>query len=209
MKGFPLSLRIFIWTYPVFFFTVKKCPSATWIYLSVSTNDPSIQSEISGAVWQVAPESKIQLVSCELSPKYLLGISALEDISAIDVYIFCDSIWYVMFYDVLSIFVNLYALVLGFSVFQWTFLSKVYGFRKFAMKLSSDPHLKHVFCFWPLRSLQFLLDLCELKGGFLYPFYFLCCLKHFSVGCEPPQWLHLDWVKFSLSLFLTEFSKSK
>ena len=52
-------------------------------------------------MWQVAPESKIQLVSCKLSPKQLLGISALEDMRVRDAYIFCDLLWSVLFPDTL------------------------------------------------------------------------------------------------------------
>ena len=160
-------------------------------------------------MWQVAPESKFQLVSCKLSPKYLLVIYALEYMRAIDTYIFCDSIWYVLFSDALYIFVDLYSRVLGSSVFQVTFFSKVSGFGKIAMKWSSGPHLQHVFSFHPLRSVQLLLELCEFKGGLLLLLSFLCCLNHFLFGCEPPQRMHLDWAKFSFSLFLTVSSKFK
>ena len=66
-KGFPLLSHIFIWTYPVCF-DVTKFPSTNSINLSISTNDSGIKYEISGVMLQVAPESKIQLVSCELSP---------------------------------------------------------------------------------------------------------------------------------------------
>ena len=52
---------------------------------------------MSGVMWQVAPEYKIQLGSCELSPKYFPGISALEYKRTIDAFIFCDSLWYVLF----------------------------------------------------------------------------------------------------------------
>ena len=96
MKGFPLLLRIFIWNYPSCF-TVTKCPSATSIYLSVSANEPGIKSEIYGFMWQVAPDSKIQCVSFEMSTEFLLEISALVDKGAIDVYIFCDSLLSLLF----------------------------------------------------------------------------------------------------------------
>ena len=170
-KGLPLWSHIFVLTSPVFF-AVTKFLYTTSIYLSVSTNETGIKSEISGVMWQVAPESKIHLVSCELYPKSILGISELEDIQIIDDYIFCDSIKFSLFSNVLSILFDLYAWFLGFSAFQWTFLSKVSGFRTFAMKWSSDPHLKHVFGFWLLCSLCLLLELRELKVGFLYPFPF-------------------------------------
>ena len=66
MKGFTLLPCISIWDCPVSF-AVTKFPYESLIYLSVSVNDPGIRSEISGVVLQVAPESKTQLVSCELS----------------------------------------------------------------------------------------------------------------------------------------------
>ena len=122
MKVFPLLSRIFVWCSPVCF-AVKKIPSENSIYLSVSSNDTGIKSEIYGIMWQVAHKSKIQLVCCELSPKYLLGISALKYICAIESYIFCDSLWSVIFFNVLPIFVDLCARVLVFSMFQWTLLS--------------------------------------------------------------------------------------
>ena len=67
MKVFPLSLWIFIWT-PSICFAAMECPSATLIYLSVSRNETGIKSEIYGVMWQVTPESKIQVVSYKLSP---------------------------------------------------------------------------------------------------------------------------------------------
>ena len=66
-KVFPLSSKIYIRTEP-FCFAVTWCPSATSMNLSVSYNDPGIKSVPSGVIWHVAPESKIQLVNCELSP---------------------------------------------------------------------------------------------------------------------------------------------
>ena len=66
---------------------------------------------------QVAPESKIQLISCELSPKYILGLYALEDIRAIDVYIFCEFLSYALFSNVLSISIDMYARVSDSLVF--------------------------------------------------------------------------------------------
>ena len=47
MKGLPLSLLIFIWTYSVFT-AVTKFPYETSMYLSVSTSEPGKKSEISG-----------------------------------------------------------------------------------------------------------------------------------------------------------------
>ena len=55
MMVFPLLLHISIWTCPVFF-VVKKFLSAISIYLSISANESGIKSEISGTMWQAAPE---------------------------------------------------------------------------------------------------------------------------------------------------------
>ena len=59
----------------------------------------------------------------------------------------------------------MYAQVLGFSVFQWTLLSEVYGFGQFVMKWFSYPYLKQVFGFRPSRLSRLLLELRGLKGG--------------------------------------------
>ena len=83
MKGFPLSSHMFFCTPP--FFDVTKRPTATSVYLSISTSEPGTKYEIYGVMLQVAHESKIQLVGCEISPKYLLGLSTLEYIRAIEV----------------------------------------------------------------------------------------------------------------------------
>ena len=86
------------------FFAVKQFFSTNSIYLSISTSEPDMKYEISGGMWQVAPESKIKLAICELSPKSLLGLPILEDIRYIDLYIFCELIcsvllsyaWYIL-----------------------------------------------------------------------------------------------------------------
>ena len=46
-----------------------------------------MKSETFGVMWHFAPESKIQLVNCELSPEFSLGHLSLPDIRAIDAYI--------------------------------------------------------------------------------------------------------------------------
>ena len=103
----------------------------------------------------------------------------MVDIHAIDAYIFCESLLSVIFSYIWSIFFDLYAQVLGFSVFQWNLLSKVFGFGKFVMKWSSDPHLKHLFGFRPLHSLHLLLELHGLKGSFLIDTSLYLLLKAF------------------------------
>ena len=67
MKGLPLSLHIFIWTSPGCF-TVIKSPPTTSMCSSIYTIETGTKCEISGFMWQVAPESKTQLISCNLSP---------------------------------------------------------------------------------------------------------------------------------------------
>ena len=86
IKVFLFLSHIFIHTCPSF--AVTSCPSATSKWLSVSSNEPGIKSEISGVMYHVAPESKIQLRNCELSPTFPLGHESLPDIRAIDAYIF-------------------------------------------------------------------------------------------------------------------------
>ena len=66
-KVFPLSSHIFIRT-EHFCFSVTWCPSTTSMNYCVSSNDPGMQSVTSVVIWHVAPESKIQLVYCKLSP---------------------------------------------------------------------------------------------------------------------------------------------
>ena len=138
--------------------------------------------QISGFMWQVAPDSKIQLVSCEMSPKYLLYISAKEWIRAIYVYIICYLIWSVLCFSVLSIFVDIYAPVLGFYVFQWNFLFKIPCCEIFLTKLSSYPHLKRAFGLLALRSIRLLLELRKLKDILFLPFsFFMLTKKKFSL----------------------------
>ena len=66
MKSFLLLLRIYIWISPTCF-SATKCSYATSIYFSASNNEPCVKFVISGVMWQGVPESKIQLVICELS----------------------------------------------------------------------------------------------------------------------------------------------
>ena len=66
-------------------FAVTKCPSTTSIYLSVSTIEPSTKFEIFSVMWQFATDSKIQLVSCKIYPKYLPRVSMIECMRSVDV----------------------------------------------------------------------------------------------------------------------------
>ena len=92
MKDFPLSSHICIHAWH-FCFAVAWCPSATSMYLSVSSNDPGMKTETYGVMWHVVPKSKIQLVNCDLSPYFSLEYSSLLDIHAIDAYI----LWSLLF----------------------------------------------------------------------------------------------------------------
>ena len=65
-------------------------------------------------MWRFVPESRIQLVSCESSQKYFLGLSTLEEIRDIDLYSFCDSLRSILLSDSLSTFIDLYAQVSTF-----------------------------------------------------------------------------------------------
>ena len=132
---------------------------------------------------QVTPDYKIQLVSCKLSPKSSLGLYTLEDIHDIYAYIFCDCFCSVILLDSLSIFINLYAKVFGFSASQWTLFSEFSGFRKSVIQWSSDTYLKRIFGFWLLRSVRLFLGLSELKDdlSFFWPFSFIFCLKIFQL----------------------------
>ena len=58
------------------------------MYVSESSNEPGIKSEIYGVMWYVAPETKIQLVHCELSPTFPQGHLSLPDMRAIYANIF-------------------------------------------------------------------------------------------------------------------------
>ena len=147
------------------------------IYLSVSTNKPGIKSEISGIMWQVAPESKIQLVSCDMSPWFLLGFSVLEDICVIFTYIFYDSLSSVLFSDVLYIFVNMHTQFLGFYMFKWIFLSEVSSFGNYSMKRSSDPHLKHIFGLLTVTFIALIIIVAYIRGWFIIDFFISLFLK--------------------------------
>ena len=140
-------------------------------------------------MWYVAPKFKIQLVSCELSPKFLLRISIFECICSIDAYIFWVSFSSVLFYYFSSTFLDLYAQVFGLSIFQRTFFSLFSGCKPYTIYWSSDPHLKQLF--WLLLLCLLPLLFCELKYELKYilSFTFLFCLKQFSVEWEPQQWV--------------------
>ena len=105
------------------------------MYLSVSYNEPVLKSETYGFMWHVAPESKIQLVNCELSPKFSLGRSSLLYMRAIDAYIFWSLLFYLLSHARLPFSFE--------RTFFRSFLLSFGGFGHFTIRGCSDPHLKH------------------------------------------------------------------
>ena len=134
-------------------------------FLFVSSIEPGMKSETSGVIWHVDPESTIQLVNCELSPKFLLRHSSLTDICAIDAYIF----WSLIFLSLLHSWLRFSIKHTCFCCFSLSFG----GFGYFAIRWSSDPHLKH---FWGVRSVHLL---SELPAAQAFSCSFLIHLKHF------------------------------
>ena len=109
MMGFPLSLHIFIWTPPICFSVKKIHLKLQWIYLFTTVSlvkNLNLQFHVMSWSWVYNP-----MISCDLSPKYIPGLSTLEDIRSIDAFIFCALFHYALFSDSLSIFVDLYAQV--------------------------------------------------------------------------------------------------
>ena len=188
MKGYPLSLHIFIRTC-LFYFAVRWYPSATSICLSVSSNVPGIKSETSGVIWHVAPESKIQLVNCGMLPKFPLGNLLLLDKRAIDAYIF----WSLLFSPFLHAWLPFSFKCTWFCRLSFSFG----GFGHFSIRWYWDRHIKH---FRGVRSVHLL---SESPAARTFSFSCLILLKKNSVEwLVPPQKVHFLWTLFSISLFL-------
>ena len=98
------------------------------MYLSVSTSDPGTKPGIFRVMLQVTLDYKIQLVSCKMFLKCILGLSMLKDLHAIDAYIFSNSFCSVLLSDAFIIFINVYAQVIGFYVLQVTLFYEFSGF---------------------------------------------------------------------------------
>ena len=200
IKGFPLLSCIFIWTSPAFF-AVAKCPSATSMYLSVSTNDPSIKSEISCVLWQVTPKSKIQLVTCELSHKSLLGVSALEYIGALYVYIFCDLFLSIMFPMSYQFFFDICAQFLGAFIIQWTLLSEVSGFRTICDEMILWSTYESRICFLTVMVITLIIIVVWIQECFLVALLFYRLIKSFSSWVLPST-LNAPWLSKMFSLVI-------
>ena len=156
MKVFLLLSKTFIRTCP-FCFAVTWCTSATPMYISVSYNDPGMKYETDGVMWHVAPEYKIQLVYCQLSPYFSLFRSSLLDIRAIDAYILWSSLFSSLLHARLP-FSSKRTCLCRFSL-------SFGGLGHFTIIWSSDPHLKH---FRGGRS-EFLLDETPTARAFSFP----------------------------------------
>ena len=134
MKVFPLLLHICIRNDP-FCFAVTWCPSGTSMYLSLSSNDPRMKYETYGVMWHVDPESKIQMVNCELSPYFSLLQSSSQDICLIDAYILWLSLSSPLLHEQLPFLLKLTCLrhlSLSFG-----------GLGHFEIMWSLDPHLNN------------------------------------------------------------------
>ena len=194
MKLYLLSLHIFILTCH-FCFAVTWYPSVTSIYLSVSSNETGIKSETYGVIWQVSSEYKIQLVNCELSPRYLTYFLSLPDICAIDAYIF----WLLSLSPFSYYFWDAQLpLSLKRTCFR-SFLLSLGVFGNLAIRLSTDPHLKQ---FQGVRSVHCLYKSPAARA---FSLSFIVLLKHFSEEwLAPPQKVHFFWTIYYLWLFLPE-----
>ena len=124
----------------------------------------------SGVIWHIAPESKIQLVNCELSPYFTLLRLSLLYIRAIYAYILWSSLSSPLSHARLTF-------SLKRTCFR-RFLLSFGGLGHFAIMCSSDPHLKH---FRGGRS-KFLLD--DTSTARAFSSSYLILLKHFSA-----EWL--------------------
>ena len=172
IKVSPFLSHTFIRACP-YFFVVTLFPSATSMFLYVSSNDTGIKSETSGVLWHVAPESKIQLVNYELSPKFPLGNLSLPDIHAIDAYIF----WSLLFLPFLYAWLPFSSKLTCFCRFSFSFG----GFGHFEIRWSFDPHIKH------FRGVRFVRLLSESPAARSFSFSCLILLKHFSAEWLLPQ----------------------
>ena len=96
---------------------------------------------------QIAPEYKIQLASCELYPKSLLGLPTVEEIRSTDVYIFCEFFFLLPSFPMLYLFC--WFVHTSFHLFHvpeyYIFSISVFG--QSVIHWSSDTHLKQVFLF--------------------------------------------------------------
>ena len=179
---------------------MKWCPSATSIYLSVSSNEPGIKPKICGVIWHIAPESKIQLVNCKLSPKYLLELLSLSDIRSINAYIF----WSLLLSPLLHYFCDAWLHLSLKRICFCHFSLYLGGFGNLAIRGSSDPHLKH------LRGVHSVRLLSETPAtrSFSFSFLILLVFKYIMIGTSKIISLCLDKI-WSLAIFTTTWTAVK
>ena len=190
IKGSPLLSHIFICTCPLWF-AMAWCPSANSMCLSVSSNKYGIKYESYGVMWHVAPESKIQLVYWELSPKFPLVHFSLPYIHAIDAYIFLVTVIFTIVACTISFLIKTYLLSLLIILFWWLwkFCNKV------IFKSTSKTFMRCTLC----------TSVIQITSRTRFYFSCLILLKHFSEEwITPPQKVNFVWTVSSLSLFLPQ-----
>ena len=154
-----------------------------------------MKPETYGIIWHVVLESKIQLVNCKLSPKYLIGLLSLSDINAIDAYIF----WSLLLSPLLDYFCDARLTLSPKRTCFLRFSFSLGGFGNLESSWSSDPCLKHL---WVVRSVRLL---SESPAAWYFSSSFMIILRHFSAEwLAPPQNVHFVWTIFSLTLFLPQ-----
>ena len=123
------------------------------------------------------------MVSCELSPKRLLGIYIFWGI--------CDRDTFSMSHLLLLMCTHN---VSDCSYFRGPFLW-ILWFRKIC----------NIVILWSASEMSIWISIFAFVTSILTwikrwteLYYVLCCLKHFLIGWENPQWVHFDWSKFSL-----------
>ena len=57
-------------------------------------------------------------------------------------------------------------------------------------------------CFLTVTFIILIIRITWIEGWFLLPLSFVCCIRNFSVGCDPSQWLYLDWARIIFLYFL-------
>ena len=130
---------MFIWTFP-FWFAMTWCPSATSIYLSVSSNVTKIKYETCSIILHVATSSKIQLVYWKISPNSLSERLSLTYIRAIDAYVF----WSLSLSPFSDSFCNARLPRLSKQTCFFCFYISLGGFGSLSIRWCTYLHLKHL-----------------------------------------------------------------
>ena len=143
-------------------------------------------------MWQVVPESKIQWVSCELHWKTYLPYMHISSVISFDLYCFLT---YYLFLSICTYKFWLFCVLANFliqSVRFWTIYDE--------MIIQSTTKARIWFPTVTFSTL--IIRVAWIEGWFLMALILSMLINAFSVGCEPPQWLHLDREKeLSLCIF--------